>query len=102
MKKIEAIIKEEQLNPVKTALESAGFVGMTIYSAKGRGSSGGIKLEWRAGSYTVDFLNRIIVMLVVPEVECDAALQALKQACGSEGGTIITSPVDSVIRLGSH
>ena len=99
MKKIEAIIKEEQLNPVKTALEGAGFVGMTIYSAKGRGSSGGIKLEWRAGSYTVDFLNRIVVMLVVPEVECDTALAALREACGAEGGTVFISPVEQVIRL---
>ena len=50
MKKIEAVIKEENLNAVKEALEKAGYTGMTVYNVKGRGTRGGIQLEWRAGT----------------------------------------------------
>jgi nitrogen regulatory protein P-II 1 len=103
MKKIEAIIKEEHLGPVKTALEAAGFVGMTITPVKGRGTSGGITLEWRAGSYQVDFLNKLLLMLVVPTDRCQQAVDLIIQHCREDAsggaGKIFISPVDEVIRI---
>jgi nitrogen regulatory protein P-II 1 len=102
LKKLEVIIKEEQLHLVKSALQAEGFVGMTVYNVKGRGSSGGITLEWRAGSYTVDFLNKVLVMLVVPAAECDKAIQCIRHVCAQEGdsGLLIVTPVDRIILLG--
>ncbi|MBY0403484.1 MAG: P-II family nitrogen regulator, partial [Cyanobacteria bacterium] len=64
MKKIEAIFPEEQLDTVKKELDAAGFVGMTLYYVKGRGHQGGILLEWRAGTYQVDFLPKVLLMIV--------------------------------------
>jgi nitrogen regulatory protein P-II 1 len=103
MKKIEALIKEEHLIAVKTALEDAGHVGMTVYKVKGRGSSGGITLEWRAGSYKVDFLSQVMLMLVVADEHCQAVVDIIVAQCqqtGSDaGGKIFITPVESVIRI---
>ena len=103
MKKIEAVIKEENLDPVKTALNEAGFVGMTAYSVKGRGTQGGITLEWRAGTYRVDFLNKIMLMLVVSDEDYGKVVDIIVDVCKSDlaggAGKIFVSTVDEVIRI---
>ncbi len=103
MKKIEAIIKEENLDAVKDALEAAGFIGMTVYSVKGRGMGGGITLEWRAGTYKVDFLHKIMLMIVVPESDYQKVVDIIVEICradvASGAGKIFVSTVDEVIRI---
>ena len=65
MKKIEAIIREEKLEPVKKALEDIGYFGMTISEVSGRGRQGGISLQWREGEYRVDLLPKLKIEIVV-------------------------------------
>jgi nitrogen regulatory protein P-II 1 len=106
MKKLEAIIKPEQLDALKTALASQGFVGMTVYPVRGHGTSGGLTLEWRAGHYHVDFLNRLMVMMVVPEDRYRQAIDCILSVCRQQPedphggmGKIFVSTVDEVIRI---
>jgi nitrogen regulatory protein P-II 1 len=103
VKKIEAIIKEENLNAVKEALDAAGYVGMTVYGVKGRGTGGGIMLEWRAGSYKVDFLNKIMLMIVVQERDYRDVIDIIMKVCSTDvtggAGKIFVSTVDEVIRI---
>jgi len=103
MKKIEAVIKEEHLDEVKEALSEAGFVSMTVSAVKGRGTRGGIQLEWRAGSYRVDFLAKIMVMLVVKDEDvkpvCDVIVNVCRKDPTGGAGKIFVSTVDEVIRI---
>lgn len=103
MKRIEAIIKEENLDAVKAALETAGFVGMTVFHCRGRGKSGGISLEWRAGTYRVDLLHKIMLMLVVCDDDVPTVTALIMEMCRTDqtggAGKIFISPVDEVIRI---
>lgn len=102
MKKIEVVLKEEHLDSVKNALSMAGFIGMTATIVKGRGSEGGITLEWRAGSYQVDFLSRVNLMLVVKDSDYQKAINTIVNTCKSDNhgdGLIFVSPVEAVIRI---
>lgn len=103
MKRIEAIIKEESLDAVKTSLDAAGFVGMTIFNCRGRGTSGGINLEWRAGTYRVDFLHKIMLMLVVRDEEAPKVIDIIMEVCKEDqtggAGKIFVSSVEEVIRI---
>lgn len=103
MKRIEAVIKAENLDEVKDALNAAGFTGMTVFHAKGRGTSGGIDLEWRAGTYKVEFLHKIVLMLVVNDEDCRKVADIIVEVCKSDqtggAGKIFISTVDEVIRI---
>jgi nitrogen regulatory protein P-II 1 len=53
MKKIEATIRPEKLEPVRTSLAEMGILGMTVTEVSGRGKHRGVALQWRAGEYRV-------------------------------------------------
>lgn len=103
MKRVEAIIKEESLEAIKDALEADGFTSMTIFNCRGRGTSGGINLEWRVGTYRVDFLHKITLMLIVKDNDVDKVTDTIINVCKSDetggAGKIIISPVEEVIRI---
>jgi nitrogen regulatory protein P-II 1 len=103
MKKIEAVIKEEYVDAVRQALEIAGFSSMTIYPVRGRGASGGMELEWRAGTYKVNFLHKVMLMLVVKEDWYKVAIEIIVDVCKDDltggAGKIFVSTVDEVIRI---
>ena len=103
MKRIEAVIKEEYVEPVKVALEKAGFPSMTIYPVRGRGASGGLELEWRAGTYKVDFLHKVMLMLVTKDEYYKVAVEVIMDVCKDDptggAGKIFVSPVDEVFRI---
>ena len=65
MKKIEATIRPEKLEPVRTALAEIGILGMTVTEVSGRGRQRGIPLQWRAGEYRVEFLPKVEIEVVV-------------------------------------
>lgn len=103
-KKIEAILREEKLTPVKQALTDVGIVGLTVSPVRGRGRGSGIQMQWRTGSYTVDLLPRIMITIVLSDENVDATVEAIKSAAytGEKGdGVIFISPVDNVIRISS-
>ena len=77
MKKIEAIIRPEKLEPVRAALAELGILGMTVTEVSGRGRQGGISLQWRAGEYRVEFLPKVKVEIVVLDEDVGKALNAI-------------------------
>ena len=67
MKKVEAIIKPFKLDDVKEALTGAGIIGMTVSEVRGFGRQKGHTEVYRGGEYTVEFLPKIKVEVVVPD-----------------------------------
>jgi len=102
MKKIEAIIREEKLEPVKDALEEKGIVGMTVSEVKGRGRQKGVTLQWRAGEYNVEFLPKVKLEIVLGEEKVEKAIDIICEEArtGKVGdGTIFVLPVESMVRV---
>jgi nitrogen regulatory protein P-II 1 len=101
-KKIEAIIREDKLDAVKDALSAIGIMGLNVIQIRGRGRQGGIKLNWRNGSYVVDLLPRAQVNIVLSDDNVEATIDAICRAAhtGQEGdGLIFVYPVEDVIRI---
>jgi nitrogen regulatory protein PII len=102
MKKVEAIIKPFKLEEVKDALGEVGIEGMTVSEVKGFGRQKGHTEIYRGSEYTVDFLPKIKLELVVADGRVDAAIHAILKAArtGKIGdGKIFVSPVDEAIRI---
>jgi nitrogen regulatory protein P-II 1 len=102
MKKIEAIIRPEKLEHVKSALEDRGILGMTITQVSGRGRQKGIALQWRAGEYRVEFLPKIKLEIVCSDDESKTAVDIICKSArtGKVGdGMIFVLPVDSAVRV---
>lgn len=102
MKKIEATIRPEKLEPVRTALAEIGILGMTVTEASGRGRQRGISLQWRAGEYRVEFLPKVRIEVVVLDEDVSKTLNAIvrKARTGERGdGKIFVLPVDNAIRI---
>ena len=102
MKKIEAIIKPFKLDEVKEALSSLGVEGMTVSEVKGFGRQKGHTEIYRGSEYTVDFLPKIKVEVVLPDETVDQAIQAVVKAAktGKIGdGKVFVSPVENAVRI---
>jgi nitrogen regulatory protein P-II 1 len=102
MKKIEAIIKPFKLEEVKDALGDAGIEGMTVTEVKGFGRQKGHTEIYRGSEYTVDFLPKIKLELVLPDGSVDTAVAAIIKAAktGKIGdGKIFVSAVEQAIRI---
>jgi nitrogen regulatory protein P-II 1 len=102
MKKIEAIIRPEKLEPVKAALAEIGILGLTVTEVSGRGRQRGITLQWRAGEYRVEFLPKVKIETIVLDEDLGKALNAIvrKAKTGEKGdGKIFVLPVENAIRI---
>jgi len=102
MKKIEAIIKPFKLEDVKEALAEIGMEGMTISEVKGFGRQKGHSEIYRGSEYTVDFLPKIKIEVVLGDDRVEAAVKAIVVAAktGKIGdGKIFVSPVEQAIRI---
>lgn len=102
MKKIEAIIKPFKLEEVKDALAELGIEGMTVSEVKGFGRQKGHTEIYRGSEYTVDFLPKIKIEVVVPDALLDSAAGAVAKAAktGKIGdGKIFISPIEDAIRI---
>jgi len=102
MKKIEAIIKPFKLEEVKDALNEIGIEGMTVSEVKGFGRQKGHTEIYRGSEYTVDFLPKIKVELVVAETQATAAISAIVKSAktGKIGdGKVFVSNVEQAIRI---
>ena len=102
MKKIEAIIKPFKLEEVKDALSDIGVEGMTVTEVKGFGRQKGHTEIYRGSEYTVDFLPKIKLELVLPDGRVDAAVSAIVKAAktGKIGdGKIFVVPLEEVVRI---
>ena len=102
MKKIEAIIKPFKLEEVKDALGEIGIEGMTVSEVKGFGRQKGHTEIYRGSEYTVDFLPKIKIELVIADSQKDAAISAIVKAAktGKIGdGKVFVSTVEEAIRV---
>ncbi|OGN87350.1 MAG: transcriptional regulator [Chloroflexi bacterium RBG_13_46_9] len=102
MKKIEAIIREEKLDPIKKSLEDLGYYGMTISEVGGRGKERGIALKWGTKEYLVDLLPKLKVEVVVLDEDLPQVLNAIVRSArtGQMGdGKIFIIPVENAIRI---
>jgi nitrogen regulatory protein P-II 1 len=102
MKKIEAIIKPFKLEEVKDALGEIGIEGMTVSEVKGFGRQKGHTEIYRGSEYTVDFLPKIKLELVVGDSHVEQAVAAIVKSAktGKIGdGKVFVSKVDEAIRI---
>jgi nitrogen regulatory protein P-II 1 len=102
MKKIEAVIKPFKLEDVKDALNDLGIQGMTIGEVKGFGRQKGHTEIYRGSEYTVDFLPKLKLDLVVADHQVAAAIQAIIKGArtGKIGdGKIFISAIEEVVRI---
>jgi nitrogen regulatory protein P-II 1 len=102
MKKIEAIIKPFKLDEVKDALGEIGIEGMTVSEVKGFGRQKGHTEIYRGSEYTVDFLPKIKIELVVTDQQLTKAVEAISKAAktGKIGdGKIFVSSVEQAVRI---
>ncbi|MBM5816948.1 MAG: P-II family nitrogen regulator [Cyanobacteria bacterium K_Offshore_surface_m2_239] len=102
MKKIEAIIRPFKLEDVKIALVNAGIVGMTVSEVRGFGRQKGQVERYRGSEFTVEFLQKLKLEIVVDDHQVATVVQAIEDAArtGEIGdGKIFISPVESVIRI---
>ena len=102
MKKIEAVIKPFKLDEVRESLSEIGVSGLTVTEVKGFGRQKGHTELYRGGEYTVDFLPKIKVEVVVPDnlVDKVAAVVASAAKTGNIGdGKIFVSPIEQMMRI---
>ena len=102
MKKIEAIIKPFKLEAVKEALAGLGVEGMTVSEVKGFGRQKGHTEIYRGSEYTVDFLPKIKLEVVLGDAQVDAAVDAIVKAAktGKIGdGKVFVSPIENAVRI---
>ena len=102
MKKIEAIIRPFKLDEVKIALVNAGIVGMTVSEVRGFGRQKGQTERYRGSEYTVEFLQKLKVEIVVDDAQVDLVVDKIISAArtGEIGdGKIFISPVGRVVRI---
>src|SRR4051794_7897056 len=102
MKKIEAIIRHFKLEDVKNALNAAGIQGMTITEVRGFGRQKGHTEMYRGTEYTVDFVPKVKVELVVAEGSLQTAIDTIMRTAqtGQIGdGKIFVSSLDNIIRI---
>jgi len=102
MKKIEAIIKPFKLEDVKDALSSLGVEGMTVLEVKGFGRQKGHTEIYRGSEYTVDFLPKIKIEVVLSESMVNGAVEAIVKAAktGKIGdGKVFVSSIENAIRI---
>lgn len=102
MKKIEAIIRHYKLEEVKNGLNEIGIQGMTVTEVRGFGRQRGHKEVYRGAEYTVDFLPKVKLELVVSEDEAGKAIEKITEVArtGNIGdGKIFVTDLSEVIRI---
>jgi nitrogen regulatory protein P-II 1 len=102
LKKIEAIIRPFKLDEVKIALVNAGIVGMTVSEVRGFGRQKGQTERYRGSEYTVEFLQKLKVEVVVEDSQADMVVDKIIAAArtGEIGdGKIFVSNIEQVVRI---
>ncbi len=102
MQLVTAVIKPFKLDDVKDALKGVGVQGMTVTEVKGFGRQGGHTETYRGAEYTIDFVPKVKVEVVVADAHVDDVVAAVVKAAstGKIGdGKVWTTPVDEVVRV---
>ena len=102
MKKIEAIIRPFKLDEVKIALVNAGVVGMTVSEVRGFGRQKGQTERYRGSEYTVEFLQKLKIEIVIEDEQVNMVVDKIIGAArtGEIGdGKIFVYPIDEIVRI---
>jgi len=102
MKKVEAILRHFKLDAVKEALNAKGVQGMTVTEVRGFGRQKGHKEMYRGAEYTIDFLPKVKIEVVVPADDVAGVVEVILKAArtGEVGdGKIFVTDLASVIRI---
>jgi len=102
LKKVEAIIRPFKLDEVKIALVNAGIVGMTVSEVRGFGRQKGQTERYRGSEYTVEFLQKLKIEIVVEDDQVDMVVDKVITSArtGEIGdGKIFIYPVDQIVRI---
>jgi nitrogen regulatory protein P-II 1 len=102
MKKIEAVIRHYKLEDVKKSLTDAGIVGMTVGEVRGFGRQRGHKEQYRGAEYTVDFMPKLKLEVVVDDGQLETAIKAITESAqtGNVGdGKIFVTSLEDVVRI---
>jgi len=102
MKMVEAIVKPFKLDEVKEALTKTGIQGMTVEEVKGFGRQKGHTELYRGAEYSVDFLPKVKIQVLVPDDKAAEVVQVITDAAktGKIGdGKIFVTNVEEVIRI---
>jgi len=107
MKKIEAIIRPFKLDDVKQTLVGLGVDGMTIVECKGYGRQKGHTEQFRGSEYTIDFIPKVMIVVVVEDAVLEGAISAIEKAAKTKAvgdGKIFISTIDDALRIrtGEH
>jgi len=102
MKQITALIRPSRLDVVKNSLLSIGVIGMTVCEAKGYGRQMGQVEVYRGNEFKIDFVSKILMIVVVDDDKVDTAIDLIVSAAktGEIGdGKIFVTPVEKVVRI---
>ena len=102
MKKVEAIIRPFKLDAVKVALVNAGIVGMTVSEVRGFGRQKGQTETYRGSEYTVEFLQKLKLEIVIEDEQVDLVVDKIIAAARTGGigdGKIFVTSVEQIIRI---
>jgi nitrogen regulatory protein P-II 1 len=102
LKKVEAIIRPFKLDDVKIALVNAGVVGMTVSEVRGFGRQKGQTERYRGSEYTVEFLQKLKIEIVIEDHQVDMVVSKIVEAArtGEIGdGKIFVAPIEQVVRI---
>ncbi|MDA1191458.1 MAG: P-II family nitrogen regulator [Candidatus Poribacteria bacterium] len=102
MKKVECIIRPFKLDDVKEALREIGVQGMTVSEIRGFGRQKGHTELYRGSEYTIEFIPKLKIEIVVAEDDVEKVIEAVTQAAstGKIGdGKIFVTPVDEAVRI---
>lgn len=102
MQRVEAIIRPEKLEIVKTALEELDHAGMTLTEVRGHGKQRGVTEQWRGRSFAVEYLTKVKIELVVKDEDVDPIIERIVDAArtGEVGdGKIFVTPVSGAVRI---
>ncbi len=102
MKKIEAIIRHHKLDEIKTALVESGYHGMTVTEVRGYGRQKGQRETYRGAEYTIDFIPKLKIEVVVADDQVDKVVQTIATSAktGSIGdGKIFIYSLENSVRI---
>ena len=107
MKRIEAIIRPEKVEAVRSALDKSGYPGIMITEVQGHGKQKGVEQQWRGERYKVEFLSKVKIDIVAKDADVDRIVATISQAAktGAVGdGKIFVSDVKDAVRIrtGEH
>lgn len=102
LKKIEAIVRPFKLDEVKQALVEIGVHGMTIMECKGFGRQKGHTEQYRGSEYTIDFVPKVLIIVVVDDEILETAVNAIEKAAKTKAvgdGKIFVSAIEEALRI---